>query len=552
MSPASVPAPGGPAPASRLAGLLAAALDSIFTFDSGQRLLEFNPAAERTFGYRVADVVGRSLADIILPASGGGADFFRVLMEGTAEQRGQRVETTARRADGSEFPCEITIARFEENGQPLFTALLRDLTERRRTERRIRELTEGLERDVAARTAELSAAIKALEVTRARLETAQEIAHVGDVQVNLSTGARIWSDEVFRLYGYEPAEAAPSWEEVLTRIHPDDQQRCNFMLGQAMRGHVPEPIDYRVVRRDGSVRWIQATGRHTEGMLALSLADVTDRKTAEQQLVAMVERERELGRLKADFVYTVTHEYRTPLSVVLSSAEILERYLDRLSAEERVLHVREIRVHARRLADLVDEVLFLGRMDAGSVDLDLGPVDLRGLMREVTSSTVLALGAERTVHFECDSVPPRVLLDERLLRHIVSNLVHNALKYSTLDRSVWTDVRAFDGEIILRVRDEGIGIPEADQARLFQSFQRASNVGTISGSGLGLVVVKRCVEMHGGTIAFRSVVGEGTEFTVRLPLALPAARPAEGPPARRATSPARGPAKKSRPRQRGA
>jgi len=281
----------------------------------------------------------------------------------------------------------------------------------------------------------------------------------------------------------------------------------------------------------------------------LSLADVTDRKTAEQSLIAMVERERELGRLKADFVYTVTHEYRTPLSVVLSSAEILERYLDRLSAAERQLHVREIRVHARRLADLVDEVLFLGRVDAGSVDLDLAPLDLRGICREIAESTVVALGADRTVHLAFEQIPPRVLLDERLVRHIFTNLVHNALKYSTLDRPVWADVRTQDSEIVIRIRDEGIGIPAADQARLFQSFNRASNVGTISGSGLGLVVVKRCVEMHGGAISFQSTVGQGTEFSVRLPLAVPAARPKKSV-APTVRSPARPKAKKPRSRRR--
>jgi signal transduction histidine kinase len=213
------------------------------------------------------------------------------------------------------------------------------------------------------------------------------------------------------------------------------------------------------------------------------------------------------------------------LSVVLSSAEILERYLERLSLEERSMHVREIRMHAKRLAELVDEVLFLGRMDAGTVELHLAPVDLRATCREVVESVVTALAVERTVHIAIERTPSRVLLDERLVRHILSNLVHNALKYSPPDRPVWFTVSAEGSDLVLRVRDEGIGIPEQDQARMFQSFQRASNVGAISGSGLGLVVVKRCVEMHGGAIDLRSVVGKGTEFTVRLPLAIPEVRP---------------------------
>jgi signal transduction histidine kinase len=233
-----------------------------------------------------------------------------------------------------------------------------------------------------------------------------------------------------------------------------------------------------------------------------------------------------LGRLKTSFLQMVTHEYRTPLGIITSSAQILEKYFDRLEPAQRQEQLQSIRLSARNLANLLEEVLFLGKTDSGVVVLQPEAVDLPGWLRAMAQEVVAGLGAERVVMVAADGISGPVMLDERLLRHVMNNLVSNALKYSTLDRPVAITARPDDRWIVLSVRDHGIGIPPADRQKLFQMFQRASNVGTISGSGLGLVIVKRCIDLHGGTIELLDAPGGGTEVVVRLPHMPAAPRPA--------------------------
>jgi PAS domain S-box-containing protein len=508
-------------------GVLQAALDCIVTIDEHSRILEFNPAAEKTFGYRATEVIGRPMAELLIPPAWRErhqAGMDRHLASGEMRMIGRRVEIVAMRSNGSEFPCELTITRLEDNGRPVFTAFLRDITDRRAAEEDIKRLNAGLEREVALRTTELRGGMFALERTRERLESAQAIAQMGDIELDLEDGGRTWSKEVFRLHGFAPAMEPPPLEQLFARIPLADQDAVRRFAEHAARGELLDPFDYRVMWPDGSTRWLRAIGGACYDKpgggkrLAITVHDVTERKAFERELVATIEHERELGRLKAEFLHMITHEYRTPLAVAMSAAEILEHYFDRLPAEERVEQLQKIRRETRRLANLFDDVLLLGRADAGTVVVRLQPVELSEVFRRMADEVIASLGAVRIVHLEVQGLPPRVWLDERLLRHIFTNLVHNALKYSTLDRPVWTSVSSEDGTIVLRVRDEGIGIPVADQARLFQTFQRASNVGAISGSGIGLVVVKRCVELHGGAISLQSTVGQGTEFVVRLPL----------------------------------
>lgn len=519
--------PGDSGNARRLAGILHAALDCIVTVDDRSRILEFNPSAEKTFGYRAADVLGRCMTDLIIPAAWRArhrAGMARYLASGEPRMIGRRMEITALRADGSEFPCELTITRLQDEGRPVFTAFLRDITDRRAAEASIRALNTGLEREVETRTQELRLALRGLERTRERLEAAQAVVQVGDLEFDLERQHSSWSDEAFRLHGFAPAAQPPARTHLRARLHPDDVAAWQEFTARAEQGEVLAPVDYRCVRPDGSVRWLRAvatlrerTANGAPRRVATTLHDITERKAFERELTATLERERELSRLKEEFLHMITHEYRTPLTTMLSAVELLQKYADRLAAPERAGQLDQIRRETLRLANLVEEVLFLGRSQAGAVELLLQPVRLPAFCRELAREVAAALGADRTVRIAAAKLPARVWLDLRLLRHVLTNLVHNALKYSTLDRPVSVALRSEKGTIVLAVRDRGIGIPARDQPRLFQAFQRSSNVGTINGSGIGLVVVKRCVDLLGGTIKVQSAVGKGTTVTVCLP-----------------------------------
>ena len=229
--------------------------------------------------------------------------------------------------------------------------------------------------------------------------------------------------------------------------------------------------------------------------------------------------ERELSELKGRFVSMVSHEFRTPLGITMSAVELLGNYADRLTPERRSELLEDIRGSTLRMAGLMEQVLLLGRVESGRLDFRPSPLDLPDLLTRLADETASA------THHRCPiqvRAEPGMLSgsegDESLLRHIVSNLLSNAVKYSPPNAPVELTAGRDGADAVIQVRDRGIGIPEADRSRLFEAFHRASNVGQTPGTGLGLLIVKRCAGLHQGTLTFESVEGAGTVFTVRLPM----------------------------------
>ncbi len=248
-----------------------------------------------------------------------------------------------------------------------------------------------------------------------------------------------------------------------------------------------------------------------------------DRKRAGTDLQRALEQERELVRLKGNFVNLVSHEFRTPIGVILSSAQVLESYFDRLEAGRRADHLGDIADAARHMAGLIDEVLLLGRIEAGRLPFQLRPLNVGAFLRRLSEEVIQATGARNPIDVDSAEDLPVAQTDETLLRHVFSNLLTNAVKYSPPGSPVSLTIAVIGTDAVVTVRDQGIGIPVEDQPRLFEVFYRGGNVGELPGTGLGLVIVKRCVEVHGGEIRLNSQIGRGTTVIVRLPLFRPTA-----------------------------
>jgi signal transduction histidine kinase len=256
--------------------------------------------------------------------------------------------------------------------------------------------------------------------------------------------------------------------------------------------------------------------------------DVTERKRAEAELHRTLAREKELGQLRSSFVSMVSHEFRTPLGIIQSSAEILQDYLDQLEPAERNEHLQSIRKNTRRMALLMEEVLFLGGLDASKIEFKTAPLELRTFMQRLVDEILSANNRRCPIELSFSEMPAEIQADERLLRHIFTNLLTNAIKYSDAGRVVQFEIGLAGAEFVCVIRDQGIGIPEADREWLFDAFHRGHNVCDRPGTGLGLVIVKRCVDLHGGTIKVESKLGEGTVVTVRLPMFSPESPEARG------------------------
>jgi signal transduction histidine kinase len=217
-------------------------------------------------------------------------------------------------------------------------------------------------------------------------------------------------------------------------------------------------------------------------------------------------------------VSLVSHEFRTPLGIIQSSAEILEAYLDQLEPEERNEHLQSIRNNTRRMAGLMEEALLFGSLDAGKMEFKPVWLDLGNFVRRLVDEVLSATERRCSIELSLVKIPDEIRADKRLLRHIFTNLLTNAVKYSDNGRAVCFEIGCDQAEIVCSIRDQGIGIPEADRAWLFNAFHRGRNVSDRPGTGLGLVIVKRCVDLHGGSIVVESKLGEGTAVTVRLPM----------------------------------
>jgi PAS domain S-box-containing protein len=248
------------------------------------------------------------------------------------------------------------------------------------------------------------------------------------------------------------------------------------------------------------------------------LHDISERKRAEQELRNALERERELSHLKSNFISMVSHEYRNPLGIILSSTELLKRYHDRLTPAERMESILDIEVATRRMAGMIDNLLLMGKADAGKLAMTAKLVDLVELSQMIIGEVVSAGSEGRKIHFEHHGIDSFATADEQLLRLILGNLLTNALKYSPSDRAPSLTVKRVGRHAVFTIHDDGIGIPEEDRPALFQAFRRARNVGLVNGTGLGLYIVKHCVDMHEGTIELESAVGNGTTVTINLPM----------------------------------
>ncbi len=256
-----------------------------------------------------------------------------------------------------------------------------------------------------------------------------------------------------------------------------------------------------------------------------SLRDITPHKRVEVNLRATLAREMELSELKSRLIAVVSHELRTPLARIQLVDESLENYGSRMTEQQRREKLAQIRIGIQQMTDLIEDILTLNHTESGKLKLEPAFFDLVALSQAAIENIQTSVAHSHTFTFTHHPACTNVYLDQRLIRLIISNLLSNAVKYSPPNGTIYLDLQCDPNQTVVRVRDEGIGIPPEDQARLFEPFFRAHNVGMITGTGLGLAIVKQAVEMHGGSITFESHLGSGTTFALTFPQISPAAIP---------------------------
>lgn len=336
-------------------------------------------------------------------------------------------------------------------------------------------------------------------------------------------GATFISENVTAITGHEPRKFVENSDFWVSHIHPEDITQVFAQLSEVLeRGQYT--TEYRFLHQDGIYRWIYDQGKLVRDLAGNPMeivgywVDITERKLLEQELRVALEKEKQLGELKSRFVSMTSHEFRTPLTTILSSCELLEHYRHKWTQEKQLTHLHRIQTAVKRMTEMLNDVLVIGK--AGTAELEYRPTsfDLVKYCQQLVEEIQINLNNQRLISFtsQYESIP--CCMDDKLLGHIFNNLLSNAIKYSPDDSIVKFSLSCQKGQAVFEIQDWGIGIPEEDLPFLFESFHRASNVGNILGTGLGMAIVKKCIDIHQGEIFVRSTEGLGTKFTVIIAL----------------------------------
>jgi len=238
---------------------------------------------------------------------------------------------------------------------------------------------------------------------------------------------------------------------------------------------------------------------------------------AKEELAEALKTEKELSHLKTRFISMVSHEYRTPLTVILTSMEIIERYFMIHRNDDIMKFIYNIKTSIKSMTDLLENVLTVGRIESGVTSYTPAYFDLHNSIIAIIDEIKIFDKNRHEIIFTFSGDSGKIINDENIFRQILLNLLSNATKYSNFGKQIYVLLQISSDFITIEVIDHGIGIPPEFQKNIFSSFSRAENVGTIQGTGLGLSIIKRCVELLKGTIEFSSELYKGTKFTLIIP-----------------------------------
>jgi PAS domain S-box-containing protein len=294
-------------------------------------------------------------------------------------------------------------------------------------------------------------------------------------------------------------------------------------------------------RKDGSnfpVEYISTPLREDDGEIigaVVTFRDITQRRWAEQilertneELESKIERRthklrqanqqlRELNDMRSRFIAMVCHEFRNPLNNITLSVSSLKRYDEHLSPMEKADYLHNIEMNVERMTQIIDDIIVIGKIEAKVLEIKPNKINMVDFCRNLLLEYEFSRQAF-PIEFVCRSRQIITNLDERLLRSIIGNLLANALRYTPAQKAIQLQLTKWQDTLIIKVKDEGLGILPQDKKHLFEPFHRGCNVSNIPGTGLGLSIVKQFVELLGGAIAVTSRVNRGTTFTVKLPL----------------------------------
>jgi PAS domain S-box-containing protein len=488
----------------RKTAILDSAIDCIVTIDHEGRITEFNPAAERTFGYGRDQVIGRHLGEVIVPPAlreQHRVGFARYLATGEAHVLGRRMEMAAVRADGSEFPVELAITRIPLDGPPAFTGYLRDITLRQQSEEKLRR-------------------------SEAYLAEAQKLSHTGSFGWKVSADEHYWSDETFRIFEFDLSTRV-TLPMILQRVLPEDCPRVAQVVERASQGGEDWELEYRLLLPQGRVKHVHVVAHvtnHQPGNLEYvgAVMDVTATRCAEEALrrgqadLAHVSRMMTLGELTA----SIAHEVKQPLGSVMNNAHACLNLLPK-----DVPHLSELKDALTEIiegTDRANAVITQVRQLSRKMPYKQTLINLRDVVADILALTRAEANARQvSIHTDlADDLPPalgdRVQLQQVLLNLVVNgmdamNTIEVAQRFILIGGR--SEIRDGKRSCRLSIKDTGVGFKPGEKDRLFEAFYTTKT----DGMGMGLAISRSIIENHGGTLWAEANAGPGATFHFCLP-----------------------------------
>ncbi len=505
--------------------LIAGAPIAILAMDSGSRVIEFNPAAEKLSGFRRDDVLGRELADFLVPESFKPrfGEHIRTYVEtGDAEEFTGTMGLAIRHADGTERTVELTPVQLTLGGAPVFAGFLRDVTEIERSHAEVADQTERLNCLIATAIPGVLIADEQGRITNVS-QSFGDMFGIADPGALVGTSAASLMRRISGVFA-DPDQFTRRVVEAFHARQPVSGEQAPCADGRTLEcDYWPVLVDGRY-RGDMWLAWDMSERAELEQRRIAALqAELAARQLAEraqQQLTEQNERLQIIDENRNQFLAIVSHELRTPLTSIVSFIELIRGEAEGLTPEG-LSFLDIIERNADRLHRLVGDLLMLDRLEAGALPLELTEVSIPELVAEaVRSAEPGAVKQGIKLEGKAAAGPP-VQGDSRRLMQVMDNLIANAVKFSHRRGRVRVTAACRQGMWQIDVTDSGIGIPPEERDKLFRRFVRASNARTagLPGSGLGLSIVKVLVEMHGGHVDVRSTLGRGSTFSVYLPAA---------------------------------
>ena len=481
--------------------VLDAAFDAIVTITPDGIVRWFNHGAERIFGHRAEEVIGQPVT-LLMPERYRElcvAGLHRYLRTGEARVVGGTTELVGLRKDGSEFPMEMSLGETHENGERLFTGVIRDVTARKEAERKLQDAEQRY---------------------RSLVEQAPAVVYIQEI--GSPNSAMYMSPQIETLTGYSPEECK-NLDLRWSMVHPDDRER--IQLEDRRTGEPGEVFttEYRVLHRNGRIKWVRNESVLIEDMTSGTrywqgfMLDITERKKAEEEIKEANRRLEELAVLKADFTAMVAHELETPLAVIRGYAEILATGALEPAEQSRVLD--KIREETEVLNTLVGDVRAVATVEQEDFTVQLQPVQVRALLDTAVQCSAPLLGNHRLVT-ENSADDEQVWADSKRIRQVLCNLMANAAKYSPDSAPI--ELRAKPGKtpgrVQIEVADRGPGVHPDDVSRIFEKFGRGRDRSgqKVAGVGLGLYLSRRIMRAHGSDLTLSLTSDSGSVFSFEL------------------------------------